>query len=205
VSKTLTLAADLTGIPLNRRNSDNSLSIPSGTVLTFPDANSNDALAEMVSIISRQALYDNLAVLNYTLADGTSAYAISYGDFAQKTSTLLGTIPTLVSAVIENAAADTIVATFSANVASAANDYKTGFSSTVATVARTISTATRQSDHTVIKFVLASAVTNGQAVRLSFTTNQYSQAAKTGSDLAAQTGGAYLASFTNFVVTNNVA
>lgn len=202
MSKSITIAADITGVPLNLRNQNDTMTIPSGTVLAFPNANSNDALAEMVSIVGRQALYDNLAVLNYTLADSGSAYAISYGDFAQKTSTLLAVIPTIVSATIENAAADTIVLTFSANVA--ATNYATGFSSTVNSVARVISSGTRQSDHKVIKFVLASAVTNGQTVLLSFATNQYSQAAKSGSDLRSETGNAFVPTFTNQAIVNNV-
>lgn len=201
MSKTLTLAADLTGIPLNRRNSDNSISIPSGTVLTFPDADSNDALAEMVSIISRQALYDNLGVLNYTESSGGSAYAVSYGDFAQKTRTLLGTIPTLVSATIEGAAPTIIVLTFSAAVV--ASNYGTGFTCLVNSVARTVSSGARQSNHAIVWLTLASGVTTGQTVTLSFATNQYSQAAKTGSNLRSETGDAFVAAFTNTSVTNN--
>lgn len=203
MSKSITLAADITSQPLSLRNQGhNYMTIPSGTVLTFPQAQTNDDLAEFLSIIGKQALYDNSAVLNYALSDSGSAYAISYGPFAQKTSTLLGVIPTLVSATIENAAADVIVLTFSANMV--ASNYGTGFSCTVNAVARSISSGARQSDHAIIKLTLASAVTNGQTVLLSFATNQYSQVAKTGSNLRSETGDAYLAAFTGQAVTNNV-
>lgn len=200
MSKTLTLAADLTGLPLDVK-SNNTLTVPSGTVVTFPDANANDDLAEMVSIISPTALKDNLAVLNYALADGSNTNAISYGPFAQKTSTVLGVTPTIVSATIENAAPTIIVLTFSSAVV--ASVYLTGFSCTVAAVARTINSVARQSNHAILWLTLASAATNGQAVLLSFTTNQYTQSAKTGSNLRSEVGDAFVPSFTNQTVVNN--
>lgn len=203
MSKTITLAADITGVPLSlRNNGSNSLSIPSGTVVTFPDANSNDALAEMVSIVGRQALYDNLGVLNYALADGGSSYAVSYGDFAQKTQTLLGVTPTIVTAVIENAAPTIIVLTFSAAVV--ASVYATGFSCTVNAVARGINSVARQSNHAILWLTLASAPTAGQTVLLSFASNQYSQVAKTGTNLRSEVGDAFVPTFTGQAVTNNV-
>jgi len=177
------------------------MTIPSGTVLTFPQALTNDDLAEFLSIIGKQALFDNAAVLNYALVNGSGTDAVSYGPFAQKTTTSLGTTPTIVSAAIENAAPTVIVLTFSAPVV--ASVYATGFTCTVAAVARTISTVVRQVDTAVLHLTLASGVTVGQAVLLSFATNQYSQVAKTGSNLRSVTGEAFVPSFTNQVVTNN--
>ena len=208
MSKTLTLAADLTGVPLSRKNDTATMSIPSGTVVTFPDISTDDELAERLSIISPAALKNNIAVLNHAESgtnddDDPITIAVSYGPFAVRSQSVLGVTPTVVSAVIENAAADTIVLTFSDDVV--ATNYGTGFSCTVATVARSISSGTRQTDHSIIHLVLASPVTNGQAVVLAFTTNQFSQAAKTGSDLRAEADGAYIPSFSGLAVTNNVA
>lgn len=200
MSRTLILAAAADSVPLDT-NSGYTLSIPSATTVTFNQADSNDALAEMCSIMGDTVFYDNLASLNYALANGSSTDAITYGPFGQKTTTSLGTTPTLVSAVIENAAPTILVLTYSANVVATA--YDTGVSVTVNAVARTVSSAARQSNHAIIWVTLASGVTTGQTVLVSFATNQYSQAAKTGSDLRSESGGAYVAAYTGHAVTNN--
>src|ERR1051325_7058262 len=202
MSKTLTLAADLT-LPLNRKNDSLNATIPSGTVVTFPSASTDDDLAESLSIISEAALAANSAVLNHTEDSDGDAVAVTYGPFAVKSTSVLGEIPTVVSAVIENAAADVIVLTLSDDIV--ASNYATGFTCTVNAVNRVVSSGARQTDHSVIKLTLASAVTNGQTVLLSFTTNQYSQSAKTGSNLRDEATGAYVASFTGQAVTNNVS
>lgn len=180
----------------------------------FPTANSLDAVAEILANSAGQEgdpsqvnnLVLNAAVLNRQIIasaareggyDAGTALDVTYGPRGERIYTTRGIPPVLVLATttIEDAADTIIVANFDKDVNSALADYKTGFSVKVAGVARTISSAARQVDNKQIKFTLASAVTVGQAVLLSYNI-------ATG-DLKSD-DGAELQSFTDSVVINNV-
>lgn len=195
MGQAVTLAADLV-IRLGQELGGNTISIPSGTVITFTQAISLDNAAEMMAGISRAALAANIAAFNREDPVGGEAMEITHGPSGEKISTGQGTSPVLVSATIEDAADTIIVATFDKDLNSAGSAFATGFSCKVATVARAISSAARQTDNKVIEFTLASAVTEAQAVVLSYNN-------ATG-NLESDTGGE-LQSFTDTVVTNNVA
>lgn len=194
MSQVVTLAADLV-IRLGSELGGNSISIPSGTVLTFTEATSLDAAAEMMAGISRAALAANIAQFNREDSVSGEAQQVTHGPSGEKISTGQGTTPVLVSATIEDAADTIIVATFDKDLNSVGDAYATGFSCKVATVARVINSAARQADNAVVHFTLASAVTAGQAVELSYNN-------ATG-NLESDTGGE-LQSFTDTAVTNNV-
>lgn len=81
------------------------------------------------------------------------------------------TKPTLASAEIGVVDASTIEAVYSEVIAATGNDFLSGHFATVAGSSRAISSATRQADQTKIRFVLASPVTPGQAVTLSYDAN----------------------------------
>lgn len=178
----------------------------------FPDALTLDDVAEILLASAKEDptmasnLVLNTAVLNRQIvataaleggyAAGT-ALDITYGPNGEKTYTSVGVPPLLIPATttVEDAADTVIVANFDGNLNSVLTDYKTGFSAKVAGVARVISTAVRQADHKQVKFTLASAVTPGQAVLLSFDSSL--------SDVKSD-AGAKLQSFTDSVVINNV-
>src|SRR6266404_102930 len=179
----------------------NRWSVPSGTVLTDPDAIATgtfnlalDAVADHMAVMSRAALLASINQFNQEVVIGGIAYQITYGPDGQATYTAQGAPPVLLSATIENAAPTILVMTFDQDVVSPSTDYKTGFSCKVATVARTISSSARQSNHAIIWHTLASAVTAGQAVTASYNI-------ATG-DLE-DTAGAELQSFTDTSATNN--
>lgn len=180
------------------------LTIPSGTVITFPDAAATgsfnlalDAAADFLQQIGgRAGLLANISQFNREVVVGGISYQITYGPFAQAIYTAEGAPPAVVSATIEDAADTIIVVTFDQDVNSALSDFLAGFSCKVATVARTISSAARQTNNAVVHLTLSSAVTVGQAVVFSYNI-------ATG-DLASDSG-AELQSFTDTAVTNNVA
>lgn len=195
MAQAITLQADLE-FRLSDSLGGRRISIPSGTVVTFPGAMDLDGAAEIMAGISKAALAANISQFNREdIVDG-AASEITHGPSGEKISTGQGAPPVLETATVEDAADTVIVATFDKDVNSAEDDYKTGFSCKVATVARTISTAVRQVDEAVVHFTLESAVTDGQAVVLSYN--------KSLGDLESDTGGE-LQSFTDTVVTNNVA
>lgn len=213
MSQAITLQADLTiramgygapgGAPGSIANGPR-MTIPIGTVLTFPDASATgdfnsalDAAADFIQQIGgRAALLANISQLNREVVINGIAYQITYGPFGNANYAAQGAPPVLLSAVVEAAAPTILVMTFDRDVVSPSTDYKTGFSCKVATVARTISSSARQSNHAIIWHTLASAVTVGQAVVASYNI-------ATG-DLE-DTDGAELQSFTDTVVTNNTA
>lgn len=179
----------------------NRWSVPSGTVLTDPDAIATgtfnlalDAVADHMAAVSRAALLANINQFNREVVIGGIAYQITYGPDGQATYTAQGAPPVLLSATIENAAPTILVMTFDQNIVSPTPDYKTGFSVTVGGVARTISSSARQSNHAIVWHTLASAVTAGQTVLASYNI-------ATG-DLE-DDAGAELQSFTNTAIVNN--
>lgn len=179
----------------------NRWSVPSGTVLTDPDAIATgtfnlalDAAADHMAAMSRAALLANISQFNREVVIGGIAYQITYGPDGQATYTAQGAPPTLLSATIENAAPTILVMTFDQNIVSPTPDYKTGFSVTVNGVARTINSSARQSNHAIVWHTLASAVTAGQTVLASYNI-------ATG-DLE-DDAGAELQSFTNTAIVNN--
>lgn len=213
MSQAITLQADLTiramthGAPGGSANGPANgprMTIPSGTVLTFPDAAATgdfnsalDAAADFIQQVGgRSALLANISQFNREVVVNGIAYQITYGPFANAVYTAQGAPPVLLSATVEAAAPTILVMTFDQDVVSPSTDYKTGFSCKVATVARTISSSARQANHAVIWHTLASAVTVGQAVVASYNI-------ATG-DLE-DTAGAELQSFTDTTVTNNTA
>lgn len=214
MSQAITLQADLTIRGQQYRSAASAgvggiqggprATIPSGTVLTFPDAvatgdfnSALDAAADaLVQIGGIAALVANISQFNREVVVGGVAYQVTYGPTGQAIYTAQGAPPTLLSAVIENAAPTILVMTFDQNMVSPGTDYKTGFSVKVAAVARTISSSARQSNHAIIWHTLASAVTVGQAVLASYNI-------ATG-DLE-DDAGAELQSFTDTAATNNTA
>lgn len=180
------------------------ITIPEGTVITFPDANLTgpfnlalDAAADFLQQAGgRAALLANITQFNREVVIAGVSYQVTYGPFANAIYTGEGAPPAVVSATIEDAADTIIVVTFDQDVNSALTDYLAGFSCKVATVARTINSAARQVNNAIVHLTLASAVTVGQAVVFSYDI-------ATG-DLASD-AGAELQSFTDAVVTNNVA
>lgn len=180
------------------------MTIPSGTVLTFPDAvatgNFNaalDAAADFIQQIGgRAALLANISQFNREVVVNGIAYQITYGPFGNANYAAQGAPPAVLTATIEDAADTILVVTFDGNINSPSTDYKTGFSCKVDGVARTISSSARQTDHAIVKHTLASAVTVGQVVLFSYNI-------ATG-DLE-DDAGAELQSFTDAAVTNNVA
>lgn len=213
MSQAITLQADLTiramaygapgGAPASIANGPR-MTIPSGTVLTFPDAVATgpfnlalDAAAEFLQqIAGRAGLLANIAQFNREVVIEGVSYQITYGPFGQAIYAAEGAPPAIVSATIEDAADTILVVTFDQDVNSALADYLAGFSCKVATVARTINSAVRQANNAIVHFTLASAVTVGQAVVFSYNI-------ATG-DLASD-AGAELQSFTDAAVENNVA
>lgn len=182
----------------------------------FPTANSLDAVAEILRASARQVIDPsgvsaanlplNAAIVNRQIvataaleggyAAGT-ALDITYGPAGNKLYTSRGVAPVLVpaSTTIEDAADTIVVADFDQNLSSVLNNYLLGFSAKVAGVARVINSAARQADNSIIKLTLASAVTPGQAVVISFDPSL--------SDIVNATGGKP-AAFTDAVVINNV-
>ncbi len=74
--------------------------------------------------------------------------------------------PVLISAEVGAVSSTTLVATFSQTVV--ATDYVSGFIVKVAGTPRTINSATRQATKTIVRYILASAVTTGQAVTIEY-------------------------------------
>jgi len=101
--------------------------------------------------------------------------------------------PAYVSAEVGTVAATKVVVTFSTEITSA--DYAAGVTIKVETVSKTISSATRQTDHTVVHYVIP-AVANGEAVTWEY-------AALTGV-IASEVDGSPLDDVTAQSVTNNV-
>lgn len=179
---------------------------------TFPTALSLDGVAEILAASAKEDpsmasnLVLNASVLNRQVVaptgglagyDAGTALNITYGPGGTRIYTSVGLVPNLVpaSTSVEDAADTILVATFDADVNSATPNYLLGFTCKVAGVNRVINSAARQADNKIIWFTLASAVTPGQAVLLSFDSSL--------SDILSDTG-AKLQSFTDAVVLNHV-
>ena len=89
----------------------------------------------------------------------------------------------------------TVAVTFSENVASGTNDFKTGVTIKINAVAATINTATRQSNHAIVYYVLATAADANDTI-----TFEYSDAA---GDIADDAGN-QMGDIAAVGVTNNV-
>jgi len=182
----------------------------------FPDAIGLDSVAEILAASARRQhdqtglsarnLILNVGALNRQIVapegglggyDAGTALNVTYGPRGQREYATTGLVPTLVPATttVEDAADTILVATFSQDINSPLNDFKTGFSCKVNGVARVINAAARQADNKVIWFTLASAVATGHPVLLSYNSAL--------GDLESDTG-AKLQSFVDAVVVNNV-
>ncbi len=100
--------------------------------------------------------------------------------------------PAFSAAEVGNVAADTVAVTFSVDVS--ASNYATGVTIKVNGSAATISSATRQSNHAIVYYVLSAAVVNGDTV-----TWEYS-----GGSIVNEATGAALQTTSAQSVTNNV-
>lgn len=198
MSTPLTLAADLILTVEGNR-----ISIPSGTVVTFLDANSLSQLAEQLAPMSATAIYDNLAGLTHQVVETTgaggdeaqTAFTQTYNKVGASIQTEVGPIPIATALEVGTGGATKLTVTYDRTIVSDTTDYKTGFSCKVNGSARTISSSVREASKLVITHTLASGVTTGQTVLLS-----YSQA--TG-DIESEAAGAEAISFTDQVVVNN--
>lgn len=119
----------------------------------------------------------NLKLIPFALTNGTS-----------------GVAPNYTSSEIGNVDDTTVALTLSENVVS--NDYSLGFTIKVDGVTGIVSSATRQSTHSIIYFVLASAVTHGQAVTIEYDS--------TSGGIISETGSVYMETFSAQSVTNNI-
>lgn len=185
----------------------------------FPDANNLDAVAGILAASNTKQsgqspdpgkpdvfknLVLNLAVLNRQeiaskvpgITDG-NAIDITYGPRGERINTDKGVPLANPTGLVQTAApgASVLAATFPGQVNSLLADYKTGFSCKVAGVARVINAAALQGGNLVIQFTLASPVTTGQAVLLSFDS--------TLSDLK-NLAGAKVQSFTDLAMVNTI-
>lgn len=157
------------------------------------------------SVLNRQIIAgsDPAIYSGLVFGSGVSSFApgdaldISYGHRAQKIYTDRGQPPANPTGLVQTAApgASVIRVTFAVQVNSVLNDYKTGFTCKVAAVNRVINSAALQGGNLAIDLTLASPVTTGQAVLLSFDS--------TLSDLK-NLNGAKVQSFTDLVVTNTI-
>ena len=179
-----------------------------------PGANSLDAVAEILAASNKSdltaqsnlrlnaALVDRQEVATAALEGGYAAGTaldISYGPSGEKKYTAVGTPRVLVpvSTTIEDAADTKIIVDFDENIVSPGGNYLLGWSCKVATVARTINSAVRGTDQSTVELTLASAVTVGQAVVISYDIAL--------GDIESQgEGGPQLQSFVDAVVDNNV-
>ena len=111
------------------------------------------------------------------------------------TNTVAGVAPEFVSAEIGTIGSGTVDVTFSVNVFS--GNYVTGTSVAINTGTVGIVSGVRQTDHAVIRYVLASPAVNGDEVTWSFDT-------ETGGVIVNEADDTPLATITGQVVTNNV-
>lgn len=162
----------------------------------------NSTNAGKPDVISNLVL--NAAVLNrQEVASGVpgivngNAINITYGPNGERINTDVGVPPAAPTGLIQTAApGNTVIAlTFAQQMNSATPDYKLGFSCKVAGVARVINSAALQGGNLVDQLTLASAVTTGQAVLLSYDS--------TVGDLK-NLAGAKLQSFTDLAITNTI-
>lgn len=182
--------------------------------VTFPSAIGLDSVAEILAAsarpvedptgLSARNLALNVGVLNRQVVapagglggyDEGTALDITYGPRGQRLYTTAGLVPTLLSAVVEDAAPTILVLTFSADVNSVLNDYKVGFSCTVDAAPVVIDPAARQANNAVLHLTLAGPVLEGEVVLVSFNSAL--------SDIKSDTG-AKLQSFAGVAVDNNV-
>lgn len=150
-------------------------------------------LALNVGVLDRQVVAPAGGLGGY---DAGTALDITYGPRGQREYTTQGLVPTLLTAVVEDAAPTILVLTFSADVNSVANDYLLGFSCSVDAAPVVINPAARQANNAVLHLTLAGAVLEGEVVLVSFNSAL--------SDIESDTG-AKLQSFAGVAVTNNVA
>lgn len=177
------------------------LSIPSTTVVTFPDASNISQMAEQLAPLSPTAIYDNLAGLEHQVVmetgeDGTlTAFEQSYNKVGASVQTEIGPVPLVTELEVGDGGATKLTVLYDRAIHSDATDYKTGFACKVNGSARTISSSALSVDKLTITHTLASGVTTGQTVTLSYT-------AGTG-DIEADATGALAQSFVDAAVTNN--
>lgn len=186
----------------------------------FPTANSLDAVAEILRASGRQIIDPsgasaanlplNAAIVNRQIVASTpldaqgkgtggydvgTALDITYGPAGDKIYTSRGLAPVLVPAgtLVPLATPTRLQVDFDQNLSSVLNNYLLGFSCKVAGVARAINAAARQADNSIIWLTLASPVSTGQVVVVSFD--------PTLSDIVSPTGGKP-AAFTDAAVIN---
>jgi hypothetical protein len=105
-----------------------------------------------------------------------------------------GVLPEFVSAEVGTVDDVTVVLTLNEDVV--ASDYALGFTIKKNDVEQTISSATRQTDHAVIYFVLADAVEEGDSVNIEYNMSD--------GGIVSETGTVYLENISSEEVTNNV-
>jgi hypothetical protein len=178
----------------------------------FPSAPGPDAVAEILAASAGQEgdptqvnnLVLNAAVLQRQIVAGASkeggydagtALDVTYGPRGERKYTTRGLAPVLVPAgtLVPNAAPTRLQVDLDQNISSVLNNYLLGFTCKVAGVNRVINSAARQADNSIIWLTLASGVTTGQAVLVSFDPSL--------SDIVSATG-AKPAAFTDAVVIN---
>jgi hypothetical protein len=195
MSQTVTLAADLT-VTTKVRNGEVRITIPSGTVITFPDAvatdsfhTSLDAAADFLAQLSRGALLANLAQFTRQVVISGVAYNLTYGADGQATYTNVGAPPTIASAEVGVVDATHLILHTSENINSVNTDYKTGWTLKYGGVAKTITSVARDgTDKTKLTFVLAVPVTNADVVTLDYSLTTGNLKSDSGASLQTQTG-----------------
>jgi hypothetical protein len=144
---------------------------------TIPNASLVGRVVLLTDTGAYKLILPNLKLIPFSFANGTS-----------------GVAPAYVSSEIGTVNATTLVLTLSENVV--ATNYASGFTIKVAGVSRTISSATRQATHSIIRFVLGSAVTTGQTVTIEYNSSS--------GGIISQTGSVYMADVSAQTATNNV-
>lgn len=171
-----------------------------------------DTLDEVAEILAAMSKVDpamasnlklNVGVLNRQVVgtagqggyDAGTALDITYDSNGAKIYTSRGLAPLIVpaSTLVPNAAPTRLQVDFDQNLSSVLNNYLLGFSTKVNGVNRVINSAALQADTSIIWLTLASAVTTGQIVLLSFDPSL--------SDIVSPTGGKP-AAFTDVAVIN---
>ncbi|SRR5258706_8580644 len=106
-----------------------------------------------------------------------------------------GTLPEFVSAEIGNIDSSTVVLTLSENIV--ANDYSLGFTIKINGISELINSATRQSNHAIIYFILDDSVISTDNITIEYNSNR--------GGISSETGVVYLNDITPQEVQNNVS